>query len=218
MCSKSREQSVQAPFVGIWPPYEAFYIQSMLFNAESAARSLTRLEKVFEPYQNTITWQQIEQLPRRHILNELQNIVLQAGALSRYFWPQKKKSGDVREQRAEQLRSSFSMDNSSPLFDRELRNAMEHFDERLDNYVAAGVVGVVFPEFVGPRPSEDGVPGHFFRAYYLDTHSFVLLNQEFHIPPLVDEVMFVYRSLHRMDKEGCRLHAVSREDESGTLA
>lgn len=192
---------------GIWPPYQAFYIQSMLFNADSAMRSFARLEKVFASLPEEVTLEDIERLPRRQILNDLQNMVVQAGALSRYFWPVRK----GHEKRAIELRHAFEMDESSPLLSRDLRNAIEHFDERLDGYVGKGIVGYLFPEFVGPKPSDDGVPGHFFRAYFVDVHRFVLLNEEFDMPPIADELSFIYRSLITMDREGGMLRRVTRE-------
>lgn len=66
----------------------------------------------------------IERLPHRQILNDLQNMVVQAGSLSRYFWPVRK----GHEARAAALRRAFDMSESSPLFSRDLRNAIEHFD------------------------------------------------------------------------------------------
>mgnify|MGYP007009157036 CR=1 FL=1 len=91
---------------------------------------------------------------------------------------------------------------SSPLFNRDLRNALEHFDERLDKYVSSGVVGYVFPEYVGPKPANDGVPGHFFGAYFVDSGEFRLLNEEFKMQPLADELLFVPHHLSMLDENG----------------
>ena len=96
----------------IWPLYEAFYIQSMLFNSSSAVRSIIRLEKTFEKLPVRPTVEDVEQLPTKLILNELQNMIVQAGALSRYFWP-------VRtdyKQRGKLLCKFFAMTEESPLF------------------------------------------------------------------------------------------------------
>lgn len=191
----------------IWPPYEAFYIQSMLFNSTSAVRSILRLESIFEKLPERVTIEEIDRLPTKIILNELQNMVVQASAISRYFWP-------VRSEykpRGKVLRECFAMTESSPLFNRDLRNAIEHFDERIDKYFSAGAVGYFFPEYVGPRPSDDGVPGHFFRAYFLDTGEFRLLDEDFEMRPIADEVLFVQAHLERMDKDGGRFQAAKRD-------
>jgi len=194
----------------IWPPSQVFYIQSMLFNSSSAVRSMARLESIFSKLPEQITEEDISCLPTRMILDELQNIVLQSAALSRYFWPVRK----GHKARARRLRNSFAMDEASPLYNRELRNALEHFDERLDHYVASGVVGYVFPEYVGAKPEDNGVPGHFFRAYFPDTGEFRLLNEEFKIQPLADELLFVHHHLTSLDKNGGMLRNAQREAES----
>lgn len=193
----------------IWPPFQAFYIQSMLFNSSSAVRSIARLESIFSKLPEQTTEGDTSQLPIKAILNELQNMILQSAALSRYFWPVRK----GHEARAGQLRDAFSIDETSPLFSRDLRNALEHFDERLDHYVTTGLVGYVFPEYVGAKPKEDGVPGHFFRAYFPDTGEFRLLNEEFKIQPIADELLFIHHHLTTLDQNGGMLRNANREAE-----
>ncbi len=191
----------------IWPPFEVFYIQSMLFNSMSAVRSIMRLEKIFGKLSEYPTEEDIQRLPTKIILNELQNMVLQAAALSRYFWPIRK----GYEERGRFLRETFALDQSSSLFNRNLRNALEHFDERLDGYLASGIVGYIIPEYVGLKPADDGVPVHFFRAYFIDVGFFRLLNEEFLIRPLADELIFVHNHLLDLDQNGGRLRPVKRE-------
>lgn len=89
----------------IWPPFEAFYIQSMLFNSVSATQSIARLENIFSTLPIQVTQEDITKLPVKSVLNELQNIVLQSASLSRYFWPIRK----GHEARGKRLRDSFSM-------------------------------------------------------------------------------------------------------------
>jgi hypothetical protein len=192
------------PASAIWPIHEAFYIQSMLFNSQSAVRSIDRLNVMFDKLPPAPTLDDIDNLPSKLILNELQNMVLQGAALSRYFWPVRK----GHEARASTLRAAFSVGEASPLFSRDLRNALEHFDERLDDYLASGMVGYVFPEFVGLRPEEDDVPGHFFRAYFVDQGVFRLLNEEFFVEPLTDELLSIHRKLTAMDANGGSLQRI----------
>ncbi|WP_231362941.1 hypothetical protein [Thioalkalivibrio sp. ALJ7] len=67
-----------------------------------------------------------------------------------------------------------------------------------------------FPEYVGPKPEEDGVPGHFFRAFFVDTGEFRLLDEEFLIEPVADEILFVHAHLEKMDTEGGRFQVAER--------
>ncbi len=191
----------------IWPLYEAFYIQSMLFNSSSAVRSILRLERAFEKLPPEPTIEDVGQLPTKLILNELQNMVVHAGALSRYFWPVRPE----HKPRGEMLRRYFAMTDDSPLFNRDLRNAIEHFDERIDRYFSRGAIGYFFPEYVGYKPEEDGVPGHFFRAYFVDTGEFRLLDEEFMMQPVADEILFVHSHLEKMGREGGRFQRAERD-------
>ncbi len=190
----------------ISPPYEAFYIESMLFNSSSAVRSILRLEAVFGKLPDCPTIEDVEQLPTKLILNELQNMIVHAGALSRYFWPVR----TDHKPRGKLLCNYFAMTEDSPLFNRALRNAIEHFDERIDKYFSQGAVGYFFPEYVGLKPEDDGVPGHFFRAFFVDTGEFGLLDEEFLMEPVANEILFVHAHLEKMSTEGGRFQVAER--------
>lgn len=58
---------------------------------------------------------------------------------------------------------------------------MEHFDEKLDDYLRDGIAGDLLSEYVGPLPVPDGVPLHLFRAYYLDAGLFEMLGKRYEI-------------------------------------
>ena len=191
----------------IWPPYEVFYIHSMLFNTRSAVNSINSLQKEFGAVPLNCSLADIERLDRQVILNELQSIVFQGAALSRYFWPVRK----GHETRAAHLRDALDITDGNPLESRSLRNAIEHFDERLDHYLAQRLVGHVFPQFVGPRPKQDGVPGHYFRAYYLDEGIFELLGDFYEIDPITNEILRIHEQLEILDRSGGRLKRPGQE-------
>ncbi len=185
----------------IWAPFETFYINAMLFNCQSAIQSLVRISTALEKLPQNATEEDILNLPGHAILNELQNVVIQGGALSRYFWPVRK----GHEERGHQLRQALAVGDDSPLHDRNLRNAIEHFDEKLDAYLSSGLVGYIFPEFVAPRPREDGMQGHFFRAYFIDCGVFRLLDGEYEIEPLALEIQRISAALEEADENCSRL-------------
>lgn len=188
----------------IWAPFETFYIQAMLFNCQSALRSMARISSVFEKLPQDVT-EELRGLPVHAILNELQNVVIQGAALSRYFWPVRK----GHEDRGRQLRQALAVGDDNPLHDRHLRNAIEHFDEKLDVYLSSGLVGYIFPEFVAPRPREDGIPGHFFRAYFIDRGVFRLLDEEYEIEPIALEIQRISAALEEADENGSRLPSIA---------
>jgi len=188
---------------GIWPPYEAFYIRAMLFNTGSAVVSIEVISTALQQISGGLSGNTLTQSDRSALLTELQNIILQAAALSRYFWPVR----DGHEARGRQLRAAFDIVDDNPLKNRDLRNEIEHFDERLDAYVSDGITGYIFPEFVGPLPESDGVPAHIFRAYYLDVGLFETLGKRYEIEPLANEILRLHERLLMADGNGGRLGA-----------
>ena len=134
-----------------------FYLVSMRFMTESAMRSAEAVASEIER-----TKSDFSQADQEATLNHLQNIVGMGAALSRYFWPVR--AG--HEKRGEILRERFKVTDSSPLKSRDLRNEIEHFDEKLDVYLSKGIVGVIIPHYIGPFLENGGVPSHLFRAYY----------------------------------------------------
>ncbi len=185
----------------IWPPFEWFYIHSMMFNTQSAVSSIEALEVELQKIPDEYTIEDFKQLHTELILNSLQNLIIQAAAISRYFWPMKKS----HEWRGLQLRNTFKIGEDSPLKSRGLRNAIEHFDEKLDKYLEGGLVGTVYPQFVSPRSYPDGVPGHIFRAYYLDEGKFQLLGECYEVAPIANTVLEVHKQLQEFDNNGGRL-------------
>jgi len=86
-----------------------------------------------------------------------------------------------------------------------LRNAMEHFDERLDRYLSRGIVGNIVPQYFGPSPNNDGVPRHTFRSYYIDVGVFELLGDRYEIEPIAKELWRLHEVLTKCDQQGGRL-------------
>jgi hypothetical protein len=171
-----------------FPPCRIFYLWSMRFITEASIRSAEAVARNLE--QSRGNFADVEQATT---LNHLQNIVVMAAALSRYFWPVR----PAHQERGALLRSQFQMTDASPLKSRDLRNEIEHFDEKLDIYFSRPVVGVIIPQYIGPYLEKSGVPGHLFRAYYTDRGIFEVLGRQFPIVPLVDEIQRIDARLER---------------------
>lgn len=187
-----------------WTPHQAFYIQSMLFNTTSAFQSCGIAEKIVQK----ISSGEIDPQAKKDILLDcLQNVVNQSGAISRYFFPSRDgpKGGsdkNLHKDRGAYLREIFEVDESSPLINRGLRNSIEHFDERLDLYLKGGMVGYIFPSLVLPEPEDSEVPHHIFRAYYLKEGIFQILGERYEIQPIVNEVARIHDLLVKFDEHG----------------
>ena len=187
----------------ILPFYGVFYLQAMLFNTHGALSSLdrvvTKLEgRLGEPWDSS---------DGREVLDGVQSIATHAAALARYFWPADKRY----KSRGDHLRKVFKVDESSSLFDRELRNSLEHFDERLDDYLRHQPMGMFYPEYVGPTFSDNGVPTHRHRAYFTDTDTFVVLGKKFRIDPICIEVARVHELANDRYQKGIGLSSPNNQ-------
>ena len=183
----------------IWAPFEAFYIESMLSLTEAALVSATWMKDLLPTLAEGPA-----RVDTQAALNHLQNIVHQAGALSRYFWPSRKS----HEPRGIFLKTVLTVGEDSPLKSRVVRNQMEHFDEKLDDYLKGPVIGSVVPSYFGPTPPDDGVLQHFFRAYYLETGVFEILGKRITMETLIMELMRIHNLLVECEKNGCRFPSV----------
>jgi hypothetical protein len=182
----------------IWTPHQAFYIQSMLFNTEAVFRSVSQIQALMAVTRENNPEDPYSPLYGGRFLNELQNIVLNAAALSRYFWPVRKN----HHWRGGQLREVFQINENSALYSRDLRNAIEHFDEKLDAYLEGGIAGQILPEYIGPFSESTGIPIHIFRGYYVDTGVFQLLDNRYEVQPIIDEVARIDHQLRKMNESG----------------
>lgn len=188
---------------GIWPPYEAFYIESMYWHAASAKRSI----KVVSDWLDLVKKddERALELPRPLLFEHLQNILHQAGCISRYFFPGGRAPKPLHVARAARLRRAFGVADDNPLAERDLRNAIEHFDERLDTYLTENHVGEFVPEDVGYVPRESEVPLHIFKGFYTYPLIFVLLGQSYQMAPIVNEMLRVHKALEACAESGHRL-------------
>jgi len=169
----------------IHPPFRAFYAESISFCTSSAVRSIETVSNVMEHIASAVNEDPLENIDSHAVLDELQNIIVQGAGVSRYFWPANK----AHEARGRELRQQFKVSESSPLKSRDLRNMIEHFDERLDRYLAKGIAGLIIPHYFGPEYQSSGVPKHFFRAYFFEVGIFEILGERFEIEPIADELM-----------------------------
>lgn len=171
------------PF-SIHPPYVAFYALSISFCTSSAVRSIEAVADVMEHLASGESEDPMGDIDSHAVLDELQNIIVQGAAVSRYFWP----SDKAHEARGRQLRQQYKVTEDSPLKSRDLRNMIEHFDEKLDHYLAKGIVGHIIPHYFGPEGKSNGVPKHFFRAYFINVGVFEILGKRYEIEPIAKEL------------------------------
>lgn len=174
---------------GIFSPNFAFYLLSIKYSATMSLNAFA----TYEHYK-------CEDVDSEILVGLIQDGVTHAAALSRFFWPtamktktQGKEIIEMRKARGQKLRQKFGIDESSPLFERSLRNAWEHFDERLDNYLLVNDCGYFFPTVtVGKIEPSDGVPHHFFKHLDIQNGKLLIMNEEYDFLKIQIEVKRIY--------------------------
>lgn len=183
---------------GIEPMHVAFYVEAMIFNTSSALLACERAVNIIDQIEDGRLDAQAQ---KGDLLDALQNIINHSGAISRFLWPpeatprKNKRLKDLHKKRADYLKKTFEISESSPLSNRGLRNAIEHFEERLDLYLSDGIVGHIFPSLILDKPEETEIPHHIFRAYYLTTGEFQILGERYEIEPIVSELVALHERL-----------------------
>lgn len=185
--------------------YEFFYLEGMLACVTSALTSAEAISRAYE--------ESGSELNQEQFLDCFQNIIQQAAAVSRYFWPSasaKSKYIELHRRRGAQLRAVFQINEENPLKNRTLRNRIEHFDENLDIFLSQPIAGEFIPAYVGLAP-KPGLPSYFFRAFYTDIGVFEVLGERYAMQPLFDEMSRLHDLLVTCIKNGCRFPNVNVE-------
>lgn len=187
----------------IWPPYRYLYLESLFTITRSSLRHIEIFTQtnnyLVEDFDNEIDSMLMKHENEILLLDSLHNIINNASALSKYFWPVRKK--DLYVRRGDFLREKFQIENENPLREREVRNAIEHFDERLDDFTTTPIVGVIHPYYVG-RKLNNEVQSFVFRAYYTDEQTFEILGEKFEVIPIINEIVRINEVIIEHMKRG----------------
>lgn len=170
-------RSLIEDFDGISPMHEVFYLEAVRYSGEATIRAISRFQALALPY--------LEHGPdfdggdMAGIVSAVHEALNHCGGLSKVFWAPDKKDR-LAQARSQKLRSAFALEDTSPLNNRELRNALEHFDERLDSFLVGYPIGMFFPAgLVAPHEVADEAPGQIFRMVDPWSRIFVIFNQKY---------------------------------------
>jgi hypothetical protein len=188
-------------YSGIHPPNEAFYIRSVIYSAGRAREAFERF-----------TVARADGDTHEIQVTAIHEALGHAGSLSRFFWPSGLGGRRIRAlkrlktARAKKLREAFGLTDDSPLKDRRLRDFLEHFDERLDEYLLRNDAGYFFTDaMIGDAELTDDHAGHIFKLVDPRSSCFVLLGEKHFFQGIQKEVYRIYDLALQMDRSGCRL-------------
>lgn len=185
-----RAQVVADNCGGMQPPCLIFYQISIRYSAERCLESFFHYEEMKD-----------QQTDADYLVSVLQEAVGHAAALSRYFWPspsggKKSQLQKLKQKRGEFLRNLYKLDEGSPLYNRDLRNAWEHFDERLDIYFIENMAGMFYPiSMFGSHTEADSPIAHVFKLIDPEEECLVLMNKKYFFAPIREEVLKIYKQL-----------------------
>lgn len=154
--------------------HKAFYILSLNY-------SINRGMQAFRRYETSKT---IEQ-DGDEVFSTAQEGINYAAAVSRFLWPTErskygKEVGKLHYERGASLRRLLGIDSENPLNNRNLRNAFEHFDERLDMFLLEETSGCFFPQAIlNSHDLADEPIGKIFKLIDTDKDCIVIFNEKF---------------------------------------
>jgi hypothetical protein len=110
------------------------------------------------------------------------------GNISKVFFPASHAPEETRR-RCGILRRKFDVADDALLGNRELRNAFEHFDERIDQWYRTSKRRNFLDRSIGPKSAIQGVdPGDYMRWFDPSTMTLSVMGEELELPELVAEV------------------------------
>lgn len=203
-----RAQTVSQVFNGIQPQWEAFYIHSILYSANCCLEAFRRYD----------TYRGDKGSPSL-LIGALQEAIGHAGALSRYFWPpmlrDKKRPflANMIADRGAKLRAAFTMSEASPLYNRDLRNVWEHFDEKLDIFLLNTLSGIFFPgPIIGSISDSEETTNHYFKLLDPSKECLVLLGKKYDFVEIQIEANRIHTTAIDADKNGARLPVIEMKN------
>lgn len=179
--------------LGIYSLYEVFYIECILSASKSAIDSFEEIDFILSDSKlfNNVGLK---------IIDLSENIINKAGIISKYFYPLRKLR--IHKLRAEKLRESYHIDEFSVFNDKEFRDHIEHFDEKLDKFLQSSLIGDVIPIRIFQSSIEINSITKVFKAFIIEECKLISLNKEIEIIPLMKEIYRIHDLCIEFNKRG----------------
>lgn len=113
----------------------------------------------------------------RLVWAHLQSFLMHCGMVSKFAKPPR--GNEFSTQRGQAVCDLFELADESPIFDRSARNNLEHFDERLDDWLqttSQAILEIVLPTEAGFEYIKDGK--FIRRVFIIETMTYVSQGRE----------------------------------------
>jgi hypothetical protein len=160
-----------------------------------------------------------------HAIFAFAHMMLAAAAnVSKILWPTRS-AGSLGKRRGARLRATLEMTSGFPLEDRSARNYVDHFDERIDRFLAEAHDGVTIPRLVTGKLSStlaiDGrteMSARYLLAFETSSRTLSLCGDRCALPQLADALLDLQRRViaaaPHISKGGLDLSALRAEAAS----
>ena len=177
------------------PILDPFNHMMYIFPIHERLKAAAAAIDTFESYAKFLVAHNMDALPigqSEAFFESIQAILNYSASVSRFFWPstyKKNPNFNLHKKRGEFLRDVFAVTDESPLKDRNHRNEIEHFDEKIDIFLnRKNIMGISYPEKIFRDRHNGGLRSHNFRAFYIHENEFEVLGTFFAIEPIIKEL------------------------------
>jgi hypothetical protein len=179
--------------------YKALYVREIKTQAELALGA-------FQIAGRIVNEPEFKDIGASRIFKELHSFLTHASNVSKLFWPEvskdvprDKQKREKRQRiidRGEHLKPLFDMQPDNALANRKLRNHLEHFDERLDDFIHDIIttnpdVNIVDMSVSTSRYAQDDV--FTLRLLIRQNAKFIFRNEEYDLVAIADALLDVLK-------------------------
>jgi hypothetical protein len=120
----------------------------------------------------------------------IQSFLIAAGNVSKLLWPPNPQIPD----RADDLKQSLCVNDSSPLTPRTFRNHFEHFDERLEEWATSSQRRNFVDSNVGPTGMISGIdPDDYLRNFDTTKKAVTVRGDKYQLQPMIDAIINLHK-------------------------
>jgi hypothetical protein len=184
---RNYSKEIVEQYEGIIPYHQIFYIRAIKFAAERAYLAFAR-------FNNALAGTNKNQ---QEIVFSIQEALGHCAAVSRFFWPSAKDPLAIA--RANNLKKTFNIIDGNPLQSRAIRNRVEHFDERLDEFLSYDPTGSIYDFAIGSKDLSQGKASHILLLLDIQAQVVILFGKEYPFSGLLEETKRIYELAYSMD-------------------
>jgi hypothetical protein len=178
---------------------ERTYVEEIATQAKYASGALGRMNDCVKALEDREASSDKRQYLFSELFRNIHSFLTHAAVVSKIFWPADRKKAE----RGEYLRTLFDLEDDHPLMSRSVRNDLDHFDERIDEWALKSKGHNRLDHIIGPRNFVGGFffeGGDTFRQYIPNEGVFMFRGNEIDIGKIARSLGQLVSSCEKMEK------------------